>query len=340
MSKNTKILNELYLDPKIGFTGVNKFHEKLKQKDINIDKKELENWYNSLSLVQVTKPYRKPKKYSSIVAHYVGQIFQIDLMIYDRFKFNKYQYILCVVDVYSRYAEARALTNRKTETILEKLKEIFDKMGIPDEIQCDNEFDTKMLANYYKEHGIKVTFSLPEQPNKNAIVERFNGTLANLLQKIRIGTNNYNWPVFLKDAIQNYNTTIHSTTKETPQSIFSYKKRNRQKINIVINKFKVGDKVRLVRKKKVFTKGDAIKMSKDVYIVENVKGDKITVNGIQRTYKPYEVVSVADIVDQPIEEPKTEIQKNKVERLWKREDLQFENILPTRTRNNKIKIID
>jgi hypothetical protein len=40
-------------------------------------------------------------------------------MIYDR-----YEYILVVVDIYSRYADARPLTNRENKTIMENLKDI------------------------------------------------------------------------------------------------------------------------------------------------------------------------------------------------------------------------
>lgn len=321
-----KIIN-LFFDPKIGFTSINRFNEKLKENKITITNKELEMLYKSLAVNQVLKPYRKPKKYSSIVAHYCKELYQIDIMVYDRYKYGYYSYIISVIDVYSRYAEARAMTNRRSETVLEKLKEIFSVMKVPEKIECDNEFNTKILDEYFKKNNISLIFSLPEQINKNAIVERFNGTLANLLQKIRIGTNNKNWPSYLKDAIYNYNNTVHSTIKETPISIWTYKKRNQQKINIVANPFKIGDKVRIVRKKKVFDKGDVIKLSTDIYIIENINGKKIFLNGIKRHYKPYELSIIKDIQGQPINEPETETKANNAKKLMKRLELDPDNII-------------
>ena len=45
-------------------------------------------------------------------------------MIYDRYEYNSYKYILVVVDIHSRYADARALTNRKNTNIMSNLKDI------------------------------------------------------------------------------------------------------------------------------------------------------------------------------------------------------------------------
>ena len=51
-------------------------------------------------------------------------------------------------------------------------------------------------------------------------MERWNGTIARLLQKYRIATGNYDWPSYLDDIVYNYNHTYHSTIKEIPADVF------------------------------------------------------------------------------------------------------------------------
>ena len=87
--------------------------------------------------------------------------------------------ILCCVDVYSRFAICRALTNRKISNIVEKLEEMFKEIGFPKNINCDQEFNVKEVNEFAKRHNITMWYSQPYEINKNAIVERFNRTLAN-----------------------------------------------------------------------------------------------------------------------------------------------------------------
>jgi hypothetical protein len=327
MDEIQEALKALYYDPSKGFGNMKKFKDRVKESGLKATKDEIENFYKSQSIVQVMKPIIKQKKYSSIYSLYSGHLYQMDIMIYDRYQYGHYKYILCVIDVYSRYAEARALTNRTNDNILKNMIDIFKTMKEPEQIQCDNEFNKNLFNEYFKERDIKVIYSDPDMINKNAIVERFNKTLAILLQKIRIGTKNYNWPSFLKDAINNYNTSIHSTTKETPKDIFTNEKRNRQQILLISNPFKVGDKVRVVRKKKLFDKADVISFSTTTHIITKIKGDKINIDDLPKNYKPYELVNITEISSDNIGEPKNEIKENNLKKLLKRLDIDEKNII-------------
>ena len=85
--------------------------------------------------------------------------------------------ILVCIDVYSRYMQCRPLTNRNHND------EYKGHMGMPKSINCDNEFNTKLFNEFAKNNNIKLYFSEPNDLNKNAIVERVNRTIAQLLQK-------------------------------------------------------------------------------------------------------------------------------------------------------------
>jgi hypothetical protein len=110
----------------------NKIKEFLKNQEIN----------------QVFYEHKKPEKFTSIFVDGIRDEYQLDLMIYDRYEYHKYKYILVVVDIYSRYALAKALTNRENPNIIKNIEEIFKVMGKPRKISCDNEFDTIEFRKY------------------------------------------------------------------------------------------------------------------------------------------------------------------------------------------------
>jgi hypothetical protein len=61
---------------------------------------------NRTIVKQILRDYRRPKKYLPVVAREPGDCFQMDIMVYNRFQYDNYKYILTCVDVYSRYAQA------------------------------------------------------------------------------------------------------------------------------------------------------------------------------------------------------------------------------------------
>ena len=322
-------LKELFYDPKTGYISIDKLYTKVKNNKLDLTYKQVKDFYDSQGVNQVMKPARKTKKFNSIYANYPRQIYQADIIIYDRYTYHNYKYILVVIDIYSRYASARAMTNRRMETIIENFNDIIKELKAPEKIECDNEFNKKEFIDILKSDNIIPIFSHPDEMNKNAICERFNGTLAVTLQKVRISLKRYDWYNYLPDVIYNYNHTIHSTIKETPASIWEGKASNKQVTSFQDNTFKVGDKVRIMRKKKAFQKGDIIKYSPDIYIIEkvNLRGN-VHLNGLVRSYKPYEIKKVADITEKTdLEEPKTETAENKIQQLYKRLDIDPVNII-------------
>jgi hypothetical protein len=48
----------------------------------------------------------------TIVAREPGDCFQMDIMVYNRFQYDNYKYILTCIDVYSRYAQAIPLKSK------------------------------------------------------------------------------------------------------------------------------------------------------------------------------------------------------------------------------------
>ena len=150
---------------------------------------------------------------------------------------------------------------------MKTLQNIFEQMGIPGAINCDNEFNTYFFNECATENNIKLYFSEPNDLDKNAIVERVNRTIAQLLQKWRTATNRRVWYKILPDVVENYNNTFHRTIKATPSDVFHGKEQNHQDLVILEPKLKVGDRVRVMLQKKAFMKGDRQRFSKHMRLL-------------------------------------------------------------------------
>ena len=297
---------EQWYDPNIGYIGPSKLWKKLSDDDKKgLNYNQFKNNLNNQYAYQLTKKFKKPKVFNTIYAHSPRDNYQIDIIVYDRYTYNNYKYILVCIDVHSRYLQCRAMTNRTNETIIKNLKDIFDVMGVCRIINCDNEFNKTKINDLFQKLDIRVKFSQPDEINKNAIVERVNGTIASMLQRWRVATNKYNWHAILPSIVDNYNNTYHSTIKALPKDVFNFDDTNKQTIIKLDNSFKVGDKVRTKIRKKVFDKGDILTNSKTIYLIDSIDKNKITIrntetdNILKTTYKPQELTKIQDIQYKP-----------------------------------------
>ena len=96
------------------------------------------------------------------------------------------RYVLTMVDYSTRYPEAVALKGIETERVAEALFEFFTRLGIPKEILSD--MGTQFTSNLMKEVGrllsITQLTTTPYHPACNGLVEKFNGTLKQMLRRM------------------------------------------------------------------------------------------------------------------------------------------------------------
>jgi len=285
-----ELLKKLYYNPTIGLIGKDKFYQKVKIIKPDITMNEIDTFYDKQAINQVMARNIKTKVFSSMYAFYPTNIYEIDYIVYNRYTMNHYQYIFGCIDVYSRYAQAVATTNMRNETTIKALEKIFKVMGKPEILKGDRQFFNKEFIKYCDENNIKYEFTTSNEIYKNPIIERFNGTLARNINKYRVSSGNKKWYSYLSDIVDNYNLTYHKTIKDAPYNIMFQDKNNNQEIVILPSTFEIGDQVRKVIKKKVFDKGDMITHSPDVYIIEEIKGNKFKISdGRNHFYKPYEI---------------------------------------------------
>ena len=194
-----------------------------------------------------------------------------DLM--DMVKFTKYnngvQYVLLVIDVFSKYVWLRPLKDKKGVSVVEAIKDILKEGRKPSRIRTDSgqEFKAKVVQALLKRENIDHLLAYNE--SKAAVAERAIKTIKSKIYRYFTYKQSYEYVDKLQSFADSYNKTYHRTigmapdkvtkNKETsiwwrmywPKKDISTKKVKRVKKPF---KFKVGDRVRISHLKNIFSR--------------------------------------------------------------------------------------
>ena len=131
---------------------------------------------------------------------------------------NSNEYILVIADYFTKYTEAFALPNHTALTVADKLvTEIFCRYGCAEQIHSDQgrEFESILFTEVCRLLGIKKNRTCPHRPNSDAVVERFNRTLKQMLT-IFSAEDPKDWDDFLPYLMMAYRSSEQASTKCTP----------------------------------------------------------------------------------------------------------------------------
>lgn len=138
-------------------------------------------------------------------------------------------YVLILVDYYSRYKEIKVMRSITAIDTIKVLKEIFSRLGYPATITCDNgnQFTSEVFQNFCKECGIIINNTVPYWPQMNGEVERQN---RDVLKRLKISqAEKKDWKDDVYNCLMMYNSTPHSVTGKSPSELF-FKRHFRDKI--------------------------------------------------------------------------------------------------------------
>ena len=89
----------------------------------------------------------------------------------DLFEYDGKKYLL-VIDYYSKYLEMSDMQDGSAETVVQELKAIFARHGIPQELVADNvPFNSASFKKFASDWDVKVTFSSPRYAQSNGMAE-------------------------------------------------------------------------------------------------------------------------------------------------------------------------
>ena len=180
------------------------------------------------------------------------------------------KYLLCVIDLYSKYAFVIPLKDKKGISTVNAFNEIIKQSNRkPNKIWVDQggEFYNNVFEKWLSDNDIIMYSTYNE--GKSVVAEIFIRTLKNKLYKHMTVTGKKVYYDFLDDVVNKYNSTKHSTIKMKPIDVKDNNKRVYiDEHNEKDSRFKVGDRVRISKFKNIFAKGYAPNWSSKIFIVD------------------------------------------------------------------------
>ena len=130
---------------------------------------------------------------------------------------NKCRYILTLIDTATRWPEAVPLREIRTTDVASALFNIFSRLGLPKQILSDNgqQLVSKAMSEVMEMMGIERKLSTPYHAQSNGMVERFNGTLKNMLQKLTVDKQN-SWDKLIPAVLFAFREIPNTTTGYPP----------------------------------------------------------------------------------------------------------------------------
>jgi hypothetical protein len=201
----------------------------------------------------------------------------VDMQLYSK-QNSGFKYLLTVIDIYSKYAWIIPLKTKSSISIIEAFTKLF-KDRKPKKLWTDSgkEFINKEFKHFLTKNDVEMYQTFNE--GKAVVIERFNRTIKEKMWRYFTQHDTNKYLDVLPKLLNEYNNSYHSTIKMTPSE--GSKPNNKiihvQNINNDKPKFKIGDRVRIYKYKKHFSKGYETNWTKEIFVISKiVKTNPIT----------------------------------------------------------------
>ena len=231
---------------------------------------------SSLILVdELHKPVTKKFSERKVYSQFKDNIWGVDLAdMQSLSKKNKsIKYLLCAIDLYSKYAFVVSLRDKKGISVTIGFNKIIKSSGRKlNKIWVDqgSEFYNHVFKRWLSRNNIIMYSTYNE--GKSVVAERFIRTLKNKLYKHMTATGKNVYYDVLDDIVNEYNNAKHNTIKMKPKD--DNKRVYIDEHNEKRSRFKVGDRVRISKFKNIFAKGYSPNWSREIFIVNKIN-DKV-----------------------------------------------------------------
>ena len=224
---------------------------------------------------ELHKPIIRKFKKRNVYSSFTDNIWGVHLAdMQSLSKFNKgFRFLLCVIDIFSKYAWVIPLKDKKGVSIVNAFQKILKESNRkPNKIWVDKrgKFYNNSFKKWLRDNNIEMYSTNNE--GKSVIAERFIRTLKNKIYKNMTSISKNVYIDKLDDIVRKYNNTYHTSIKMKPIDIkdntnIDFKK----EVNDKTPKFKVGDHLRISKYKNIFAKGYMANWSEEIFIIKKIK---------------------------------------------------------------------
>ena len=232
---------------------------------------------------ELHKPVRRKFQKRIVFVKGVDEIWAADLVVMQYYsRTNKgFKFILMIIDVFSKYGWAIPIKNKTGAEVTKAFTDLWKKQTPPKKLWTDKgkEFLNSRMSTLLEENNVHLYWT--ENEEKSCIVERWNRTIKEMMWKYFTKHKTGIYINVLPELIKKYNSTYNRAIKCSPtdarkpanyqhvlNALYIHKL---EKLKPKLPKFKVGDTVRIVKKKKTFEKGYTSNWTEEVFTITKVQ---------------------------------------------------------------------
>lgn len=144
-------------------------------------------------------------------------------------------YILTVIDLFTKWAEALPLRNKEAVTVARALVDVvISRFGVPLQLLSDNgkEFDNLVLKEICRLLEIDKLRTTTYKASTNGAVERLHRTMNSMLGKV-VSTNQRDWDQYLPSVMGAYRSSRHESTGFSPNFLM-FGRENSMPVDVVM----------------------------------------------------------------------------------------------------------
>ena len=183
------------------------------------------------NIIKSCKNCNKPHKFKSLKKkikiiidngphfRYVADIWHLNQDIKN---ITEYNYVLDIIDHFSKWYYGYLLKTKEAEEVLKKIEIYIENFGKCKILQVDNgkEFKNAILERFCLENNIKLIHSSPYHPQTNGVCEVVHKEIRKYIYTEYFkNKSDFNIEDELFNIIKIHNNKIHSSTKRTPKEI-------------------------------------------------------------------------------------------------------------------------
>ena len=276
-------LKKIYYNPSnpASFSGPQKLFAFVKKDGkYSISKYKIRKWLQNQEPYSVQRPVKRPMKRTNIIVAGIDDQWSADLM--DMVTFSKYNdgynYILVVIDVFSKYLWVRKLKDKKGSSVASAFEDIFKERS-PRRIRTDKgqEFGSRLVQAVFKKKGIKHFYALNEV--KASVSERVLKTIKVKIYRYFTYKQTYRYIDKLESFADGYNNTIHSTIDMAPTAVTKANEETARlstyfsshlpfkPVKHLQFRFRIGDKVRITHLRNIFSREYDEKWTGEIFTI-------------------------------------------------------------------------